>query len=61
MTQTAEGMKSARVVLELARRHGVEMPIVEAVVAVLEGRVAVEQLQPMLLGRRLKAETPHRD
>ena len=37
------------------------MPIVEAVVAVLEGRVAVEQLQPMLLGRRLKAETPHRD
>lgn len=59
MTQTAEGMKSAPVVRDLARRHGVEMPIVEAVSAVLDGHVTVEQLQPMLLGRTLKAETPH--
>lgn len=61
MTQTAEGMKSASAVLDLARRAGVEMPIVEAVVAVLESRITVEQLQPMLLGRSLKAETPHHD
>jgi len=59
MTQTAEGMKSASVVRDLARRHGVEMPIVEAVSAVLDGQITVDQLQPMLLGRALKAETPH--
>ncbi|MCP3426251.1 NAD(P)-dependent glycerol-3-phosphate dehydrogenase [Rothia sp. AR01] len=59
MTQTAEGIKSAPVVLELAREHGVEMPIVEGVVAVLSGAVSVDQLQPMLLRRKLKAETPH--
>jgi glycerol-3-phosphate dehydrogenase (NAD(P)+) len=59
MTQTAEGIKSAPVVLELARTHGVEMPIVAGVVAVLSGAISVDQLQPMLLGRSLKAETPH--
>ena len=59
MTQTAEGIKSAPVVRDLARRHGVEMPIVEAVTSVLAGEITVDQLQPMLLGRRLKAETPH--
>lgn len=59
MTQTAEGIKSAPVVLELARRHGVEMPLVEAVSAVLAQKISVDQLQPLLLGRRLKAETPH--
>ncbi|WP_243155743.1 NAD(P)H-dependent glycerol-3-phosphate dehydrogenase [Kocuria sp. TGY1127_2] len=59
MTQTAEGIKSAPVVLELARRNGVEMPIAEAVSAVLASQVTVDQLQPMLLGRQLKAETPH--
>lgn len=58
-TQTAEGVKSAPVVLELARRSGVEMPIVESVVGILTGRITVDQLQPLLLGRRLKAETPH--
>lgn len=56
-TQTAEGIKSAPVVLDLAREHGVDMPIVEAVVKVLSGSITVEQLQPLLLGRRLKPET----
>lgn len=56
MSQTAESIKSAPVVAELARRHGVEMPIVEAVVAVLSGRIGIEELAPQLLGRRLKHE-----
>lgn len=60
MTQTAEGIKTAPAVLDLARQHGVEMPITEAVVAVLEDRVAVVDMAPMLLGRKLRSEGTHR-
>ncbi|MDO5750961.1 MAG: NAD(P)H-dependent glycerol-3-phosphate dehydrogenase [Rothia sp. (in: high G+C Gram-positive bacteria)] len=56
MSQTAEAIKSAPVLAQLARRHGIEMPIVEAVVAVLTERISVEQLAPLLLGRSLKRE-----
>lgn len=58
MSQTAEAVKSAPVLAQLARRLGVEMPITEAVVAVLEGQMTVDQLAPALLGRRLKSEEP---
>ena len=56
MTQTAEGMKSASAVLDLAREHGVEMPITEAVTAVLAGRLPVQNIASLLLARELKAE-----
>lgn len=56
MTQTAESIKSAPVVAELARKVGVEMPITEAVVAVLNRTISVEELAPALLGRSLKSE-----
>ncbi|MCG2622354.1 NAD(P)-dependent glycerol-3-phosphate dehydrogenase [Arthrobacter sp. I2-34] len=56
MTQTAEGIKSGRAVLDLATQMGVEMPITEAVVAVLEGSLSVEELAPRLLTRELKSE-----
>ncbi|MFJ3956947.1 NAD(P)H-dependent glycerol-3-phosphate dehydrogenase [Arthrobacter sp. NPDC090010] len=56
MTQTAEGVKSAEAVQELAARNGVEMPITAAVVAVLDGRLAVDELGPLLLNRSLKSE-----
>ncbi|WP_237204478.1 NAD(P)H-dependent glycerol-3-phosphate dehydrogenase [Rothia nasimurium] len=56
MTQTAESIKSAPVVAELARKVGVEMPITEAVTAVLDRRISVEELAPALLGRSLKSE-----
>lgn len=56
MTQIAEGIKSAPAVRELARRVGVEMPITEAVVGVLAGRVEVDQLETLLLARELKSE-----
>ena len=56
MTQTAEGIKSGRAVSDLAAKMGVDMPITNAVVGVLEGRLTVDELGPLLLGRQLKSE-----
>ncbi|MFH5823948.1 NAD(P)H-dependent glycerol-3-phosphate dehydrogenase [Georgenia sp. AZ-5] len=53
---TAEGVKSCRSVLELAKRHGVDMPITEAVVAVLHEGLDVGEMTSMLLSRPLKHE-----
>jgi glycerol-3-phosphate dehydrogenase (NAD(P)+) len=56
MTMVAEGVKSSPSVLDLARRHGVEMPITEQVVAVChEGRTAAEALG-VLMQRTRKSE-----
>lgn len=56
MTQTAEGIKSGQAVHQLAGKLGVEMPITAAVVAVLAGKLSVDQLGPLLLSRELKPE-----
>ncbi|MER8025770.1 NAD(P)H-dependent glycerol-3-phosphate dehydrogenase [Glutamicibacter protophormiae] len=56
MSQTAEGIKSARAVFDLSRTHGVDMPITEAVVMVLEGTLSVENMAQRLLARELKSE-----
>ncbi len=56
MTQTAEGIKSGQAVHDLAGKLGVEMPITAAVVAVLAGKLSVDQLGPLLLARDLKPE-----
>lgn len=56
MTQVAEGIKSGAAVLELATHHGVDMPITQAVVAVIEGKVDVAAMARMLLERELKSE-----
>ena len=56
MTQTAEGIKSGQAVHELAGKLGVEMPITAAVVAVLAGKLSVDQLGTVLLSRELKPE-----
>jgi glycerol-3-phosphate dehydrogenase (NAD(P)+) len=52
----AEGVYSAPTVLRRAREVGVEMPITEAVVAVLEGRVAPAEALARLMARQSKAE-----
>jgi glycerol-3-phosphate dehydrogenase (NAD(P)+) len=52
----AEGYESAPAVRDLARRVGVEMPICEAVAALLAGETAVDALIEALLSRPLKAE-----
>jgi glycerol-3-phosphate dehydrogenase (NAD(P)+) len=55
--RTTEGVKSCSSVLELARRHGVEMPLVETVVAVVhEGRSPREMLAA-LMARSAKSES----
>ncbi len=55
--QTTEGVKTSESVLELARRHGVEMPLVETVVAVVhEGRSPREMLAA-LMARSAKSES----
>ncbi|WP_299165604.1 NAD(P)H-dependent glycerol-3-phosphate dehydrogenase [uncultured Arthrobacter sp.] len=56
MNQTAEGIKSAQAVLDLARQLNVYMPITDSVVAVLQGNLSVHDLGPRLLARELKSE-----
>lgn len=56
MNMVAEGVKSSKVVCELGRAHGVEMPIADEVHAVChEGRSAREALAN-LMGRQQRAE-----
>ena len=56
MTMVAEGVKSSPSVLDLARRHEVEMPITEQVVAVChQGRAAVDAMS-LLMQRRRRSE-----
>lgn len=52
----AEGMESAPAVAALAKRHGVEMPICEAVDAILANRVTIDGAIAMLLSRPFKSE-----
>jgi glycerol-3-phosphate dehydrogenase (NAD(P)+) len=55
-TQTAEGVKSSQSVLELARRHGVEMPITEVIAAVLNDGLEIGQAAVLLASRSAKPE-----
>jgi glycerol-3-phosphate dehydrogenase (NAD(P)+) len=55
-TQTAEGVTSCVSVLDLARRHDVEMPITEHVVAVVQGGLAPRDLVRTLMTREAKSE-----
>ncbi|MBW8844688.1 MAG: NAD(P)-dependent glycerol-3-phosphate dehydrogenase [Burkholderiales bacterium] len=52
----AEGVYSAPTVLARARAAGVEMPITEAMVALLEGRLRASEAVEHLMGREAKAE-----
>ncbi len=56
MRMVAEGVKTARSVVAIAQRVGVEMPIAEQVVAVLDGNVAAGDLIAKLMLRPAKAE-----
>jgi len=54
--QTTEGVKSCRSVLELAERHGVDMPIARAVVAVVHEGHAPGEMLAALMARSAKSE-----
>ena len=56
LSQTAEGVASCGPVLELARAHGVEMPITEVVAAVTQDGLPVETAASMLASRSAKPE-----
>ncbi|MPY53858.1 NAD(P)H-dependent glycerol-3-phosphate dehydrogenase [Streptomyces acidicola] len=55
-SQTAEGVKSCRAILDLAHRHSVEMPITEVVAAVIDGTTTVHDAAAALMSRTPKAE-----
>jgi glycerol-3-phosphate dehydrogenase (NAD(P)+) len=52
----AEGVYSARTVVLRAQRLGVEMPIAQSVVALLDGKITSEQAVGELMRREAKAE-----
>ncbi|MGB3696229.1 MAG: NAD(P)H-dependent glycerol-3-phosphate dehydrogenase [Gordonia sp. (in: high G+C Gram-positive bacteria)] len=54
--QVAEGVKSCSSVLALAREHGVDMPLTEAVNQVCHGGMSVPDMVSALLGRSTKPE-----
>jgi glycerol-3-phosphate dehydrogenase (NAD(P)+) len=54
--QTAEGVKSCRSVLDLARAHGVDMPITEAVVRVCHEGESAGQMVREMMSREAKPE-----
>jgi glycerol-3-phosphate dehydrogenase (NAD(P)+) len=55
-TQTCEGVKSCQPILELARSHGVEMPITEQVVAVVHKGMSPSDMLDNLMSRDTKPE-----
>jgi glycerol-3-phosphate dehydrogenase (NAD(P)+) len=52
----AEGIKTAPLVMKLARRHGVEMPISEQVQRLLQGEISPEEMARLLISRPVKPE-----
>jgi glycerol-3-phosphate dehydrogenase (NAD(P)+) len=54
--QTAEGVKSCESILALARRHGVDMPITQTIVAIVHDGRSPAQTVAELMGRAAKPE-----
>ena len=52
----AEGVYSAQTVVQRAQQLGVDMPIAQAVVAVLQGQISPQQAVATLMGRGAKGE-----
>lgn len=53
---TVEGAATARAMLQVAEREGVEMPITRAVTAIISGKLDVGEAMDQLLARPLKEE-----
>ena len=54
--QTAEGVKSCQSILELARHHGIDVPIIENVAAVVHEGLKPDRVADMLMSRAPKTE-----
>ncbi len=57
MKQVAEGVWNCRIVVQLAKERGIEMPICEIVNTVLDGEMTARDAVSMLMGRDSKHET----
>ena len=55
--QTAEGVKSCQSIVQLAQHHGIDVPIIENVAAVVHEGRAPDLVADMLMSRARKAET----
>ncbi len=56
MTMVAEGVKTARPMVDLAAAHGVELPIATQVVAMIEGRRSPAEAIASLMDRPATSE-----
>ena len=56
MRMVAEGVRTTRAAVALGARHGVELPIVAQMAAVLEGRRSPAEAVEALMGRRQRHE-----
>ncbi len=56
MHEVVEGVRTTPAAAELARRHGVHMPIVEAISDLLQGKTNPEEAVHALMTRELKEE-----
>ena len=54
--QVVEGVRTAQAVRQLSLRHGIEMPITEQVVNVIEGKATPASAVQLLLSREPKSE-----
>ena len=54
--EVAEGVPTTRAAAELARRHGAVMPVIDAVDAMLDGRLTPREAVFALMTRELKRE-----
>ena len=57
VNMTVEGVKACYCAYELAKKHNVEMPIVEAIYKVLKGEIKATDATTLLMGRQRKYET----
>jgi glycerol-3-phosphate dehydrogenase (NAD(P)+) len=56
---TSEGVKSCRSILDLAKRHGVEMPITDQVTKVIHEGKAPKEVLRTFMNRSTRAEEGH--
>jgi glycerol-3-phosphate dehydrogenase (NAD(P)+) len=54
--QVVEGVKAVRVVKQLAQLHGMDLPIMEQVFALVEGQITPQDAVLALLARTSKSE-----
>jgi len=57
MSEVAEGVRTTHAACELAKRHGVELPITQMVREVLDGKLAPVAAVEKLMTRELKSES----